>query len=107
MFRNSKESNIALFLKIANLDRPETFDDVPTYVLIPSFILSELNTAFSIGIFIMLPFMLIDMLVSAVLMSMGMIMLPPIMISLPFKLIVFLLVDGWNLIIGNLVRSFG
>ncbi len=107
MFKNADEDNIGLFMNVANLERPETFEDVPTYVLVPSFILSELKTAFQMGIFIMIPFMLIDMLVSATLMSMGMIMLPPVMISLPFKIIVFLLIDGWNLVIGNLVQSFG
>lgn len=107
MFKQTRPNDIALFLKTANLPRPRTTDDVPTYVLVPSFILSELRTAFSMGILIMLPFMIIDMIVSATLMSMGMIMLPPVMISLPIKIIVFVLVDGWGLIVGNLVKSFG
>ena len=86
---------------------PETFADVPTFALIPAFILHELTVAFKIGILLFIPFIVIDMVVASTLMSMGMIMLPPIMISLPFKLILFVLVDGWHLICGSLMKSFG
>ncbi len=98
---------VALFMRMAGLSRPRTLADVPTYVLIPSFILHELTVAFKIGILLFIPFIIIDMVVASTLMSMGMIMLPPIMISLPFKLILFVLVDGWNLITQQLVASFG
>ena len=107
MFKQTRESDLALFVGLAKLDRPETRRDVPTHVLIPSFILSELKTAFQIGFLIFLPFLVIDIVVSATLMSMGMVMLPPIFISLPFKILLFVLVDGWNLVTESLVRSFG
>jgi flagellar biosynthetic protein FliP len=98
--------NIRLFMAMRGLDRPETLADVPTYVLIPAFILSELTIAFKIGILLFIPFIVIDMVVASSLMSMGMIMLPPVMISMPFKLILFILVDGWGLLTDQLVRSF-
>jgi flagellar biosynthetic protein FliP len=98
--------NIRLFMAMRGLDRPETLADVPTYVLIPAFILSELTIAFKIGILLFIPFIVIDMVVASALMSMGMIMLPPVMISMPFKLILFILVDGWGLLTDQLVRSF-
>jgi flagellar biosynthetic protein FliP len=98
--------NINLFMNMAGLEKPETFADVPTYVLIPAFVLHELTVAFRIGIYIYIPFIIIDMVVASVLMSMGMIMLPPVMISMPFKLILFVLVDGWTLLIRQLVMSF-
>ncbi|MDR2534693.1 MAG: flagellar type III secretion system pore protein FliP [Treponema sp.] len=98
--------NIRLFMTMRGLNRPETLADVPTYVLIPSFILSELTIAFKIGILLFIPFIVIDMVVASALMSMGMIMLPPVMISMPFKLILFILVDGWGLLTNQLVRSF-
>ncbi|MCL2809587.1 MAG: flagellar type III secretion system pore protein FliP, partial [Treponema sp.] len=98
--------NIRLFMAMRGLDRPNTLADVPTYVLIPAFILNELTVAFKIGILLFIPFIVIDMVVASVLMSMGMIMLPPIMISMPFKLILFILVDGWGLLTEQLVRSF-
>jgi flagellar biosynthetic protein FliP len=98
--------NITLFMNMAGLEKPETFADVPTYVLIPAFVLHELTVAFRIGIYIYIPFIIIDMVVASVLMSMGMIMLPPVMISMPFKLILFVLVDGWTLLIRQLVMSF-
>jgi flagellar biosynthetic protein FliP len=102
----SNPANIRLFMAMRGLDRPETLADVPTYVLIPAFILSELTTAFKIGILLFIPFIVIDMVVASALMSMGMIMLPPVMISMPFKLILFILVDGWGLLTDQLVRSF-
>jgi len=101
-----RPENIRLFMAMRNLDRPDTLADVPTYVLIPAFILNELTVAFKIGILLFIPFIVIDMVVASALMSMGMIMLPPIMISMPFKLILFVLVDGWGLLTDQLVRSF-
>jgi len=98
--------NIRLFMSMRNLPKPNTLADVPTYVLVPSFILNELTVAFKIGILLYIPFIIIDMVVASILMSMGMIMLPPVMISMPFKLILFVLVDGWGLLTQQLVRSF-
>ncbi|MDR2768809.1 MAG: flagellar type III secretion system pore protein FliP [Treponema sp.] len=108
MFRQmqGRPENIRLFMRMRGLDRPQNFADVPTYVLIPAFILSELTVAFKIGIMLFIPFIVIDMVVASALMSMGMIMLPPVMISMPFKLMLFILVDGWSLLTGQLVRSF-
>lgn len=109
MFRQLDENyeNIELFMRMADLPKPNVRGDVPTYVLIPAFILNELTIAFMIGILLFIPFIIIDMVVASTLMSMGMIMLPPVMISMPFKLILFVLVDGWNLIIMKLVEGFG
>ncbi|WP_020612470.1 flagellar type III secretion system pore protein FliP [Sediminispirochaeta bajacaliforniensis] len=98
--------NIQLFMRMRGLGKPENFSQVPTYVLIPSFVLHELTVAFKIGILLFVPFIIIDMVVASTLMSMGMIMLPPVMISLPFKLILFVLVDGWDLITQQLILSF-
>lgn len=98
--------DLALFIEIAGLERPNTRDDVPTTVLIPAFIISELRIAFQIGFIIYIPFLIIDMVVASTLMAMGMMMLPPVFISLPFKIILFVLVDGWYLLVGSLVRSF-
>jgi len=108
MYRQMSGSpeNIRLFMSMRGLDRPQTLADVPTYVLIPSFILHELTVAFKIGILLFIPFIVIDMVVASILMSMGMIMLPPVMISMPFKLILFVLVDGWGLLTDQIVRSF-
>jgi len=106
MVRNTREKDLALFFRIRKLDNPQNIEDVPLTVALPAFIISELKTAFQIGFLLYLPFLVIDMVVASVLMSMGMMMLPPVMISLPFKLLVFVLVDGWNLLIGNLVASF-
>ena len=92
---------------MAKIERPKTKDDVPTYMLIPSFIMSELNTAFKIGFVIFLPFLVIDIVVSSILVSMGMLFLPPTMIALPFKLVLFVMVDGWYLLVRSLVMSFG
>ncbi|MDR2102343.1 MAG: flagellar type III secretion system pore protein FliP [Treponema sp.] len=103
--RNNTD-NISLFMVMRGLDRPETLADVPTYVLIPAFILNELTVAFKIGILLFIPFIVIDMVVASALMSMGMIMLPPVMISMPFKLILFILIDGWGLLTDQIVRSF-
>ncbi|MDR0669239.1 MAG: flagellar type III secretion system pore protein FliP [Treponema sp.] len=102
----TKPDNIRLFMAMRGLDQPDTLADVPTYVLIPAFILNELTVAFKIGILLFIPFIILDMVVASALMSMGMIMLPPVMISMPFKLILFILVDGWGLLTDQLVRSF-
>jgi len=105
MIRNTREKDLALFLRIRKLDNPQTVKDVPLSVVIPAFIISEIKTAFEIGFLLFLPFLVIDMVVASILMSMGMMMLPPVMISLPFKILVFVLIDGWNLLIGNLIAS--
>lgn len=107
MFTQTRDQDLALFVKLAKIETPKTRADVPSTVLIPAFIISELKTAFQIGFIIYLPFLVIDMVVSSVLMAMGMMMLPPVMISLPFKIMLFVLVDGWGLLIGSMVRSFG
>ncbi|MGK0289773.1 MAG: flagellar biosynthetic protein FliP [bacterium] len=106
MVRYTREKDLGLFVKIAKIKRPRTISDVPVWVVIPAFITSELKTAFMIGFLIYIPFLVIDMVVSSVLMAMGMMMLPPVMISLPFKLMLFVLVDGWYLIVGSLVKTF-
>ncbi|MDR2471260.1 MAG: flagellar type III secretion system pore protein FliP [Treponema sp.] len=110
MFRqmrsDSGRDNIRLFMAMRGLPRPVSAADVPTYILIPAFILNELTVAFRIGIYLFIPFIVIDMVVASALMSMGMIMLPPVMISMPFKLMLFVLVDGWGLLTNQLVRSF-
>jgi flagellar biosynthetic protein FliP len=102
----TKPENIRLFMSMRGLPKPTSLADVPTYVLVPAFILNELTKAFEIGILLYIPFIIIDMVVASILMSMGMIMLPPVMISTPFKLILFVLVDGWGLLTQQLVRSF-
>ncbi|HRK07116.1 MAG TPA: flagellar type III secretion system pore protein FliP [Pseudobdellovibrionaceae bacterium] len=107
MFNQTREADLALFLKLGKVENVKTRQDVPTTVLVPAFIISELKTAFQIGFIIFLPFLVIDMVVASVLMAMGMMMLPPIVISLPFKIMLFVLVDGWTLLIGSMVRSFG
>ncbi len=106
MFRQTKEKDLALFVKLSKIARPNTQEDVPTYVLIPAFMISELTTAFQMGFMLYLPFLVIDMVVASILMAMGMLMLPPVMISLPFKLLLFVLVDGWSLVVTSLVQSF-
>jgi len=106
MFKQTREQDIELFAKFAQLEKPKTRDDLPTYVLIPSFLISELRTAFQISFVIFIPFLVIDMVVASVLMSMGMLMLPPVMVALPFKILLFVMVDGWYLIIQSLVASF-
>jgi flagellar biosynthetic protein FliP len=106
MFRQTREKEIMLFTRMAKLERPRNRDDVPTQVLIPAFVINELRIAFTIGFIIYIPFLIIDMVVASVLMSMGMLMLPPIFISLPFKVILFVLADGWYLLANSLVTSF-
>lgn len=107
MFSQTRDADLALFIKLAKVEKPKTRADVPTMVLVPSFIVSELKTAFQIGFIIFLPFLVIDIVASSVLMAMGMMMLPPVVISLPFKIMLFVLVDGWGLLIGSMVKSFG
>lgn len=106
MIKQTREKDVALLVDVARLPRPKSIDDVPTHILIPSFIISEIKTAFQIGFMLYVPFLIIDMVVASVLLSMGMMMLPPIMVSMPFKLMIFVLTDGWYLIIGSLVKSF-
>lgn len=107
MLKQTREADISLFAKLANLPKLEKPADVPMRVLIPAFVTSELKTAFQIAFVIFIPFLVIDMVVASVLMSMGMMMVSPVMVSLPFKLMLFVLVDGWHLVIGSLVQSFG
>lgn len=107
MLSQTREKDLALFLNLSKLPRPRNADDIPTLTLIPAFMISELRTAFQIGFLVFIPFLVVDMVVASVLMSMGMMMLPPVMISLPFKILLFVLVDGWGLVIGSLVKSFG
>jgi flagellar biosynthetic protein FliP len=106
MMRQTRETDLALFLKISNSAAVQSPDDVPLKVLVPSYVISELKTAFQIGFVVFIPFLIIDMVVASVLMSMGMMMVSPAMISLPFKIMLFVLADGWNLLIGSLVQSF-
>lgn len=106
MMGQTREKDIELFLSLSQMPKPQTREDVPTYVLIPAFVVSELKTSFQIGFMLYLPFLVLDMVVASVLMAMGMMMLPPMMISLPFKILLFVLVDGWELVVGSLVKSF-
>jgi flagellar biosynthetic protein FliP len=106
MFKQTRSKDLALFVRLGEVRGARTRADVPTYVLIPAFVISELKTAFQIGFLIFLPFLIIDLVVSSVLMSMGMVMLPPVFIALPFKILLFVLVDGWNLVTQSLVQSF-
>lgn len=106
MFGQTREKDLKMFLEISGTQDVQTQDDIPTSVLIPSFITSELRTAFIIGFVIYIPFIIIDMVVASTLMSMGMMMLPPTTISMPFKILLFIIADGWNLVIGNLVKTF-
>ncbi|WP_295905967.1 flagellar type III secretion system pore protein FliP [uncultured Bdellovibrio sp.] len=107
MFNQTRDSDLALFVKLSKVEKPKTRADVPTMVLVPAFVVSELKTAFQIGFIIFLPFLVIDIVAASVLMAMGMMMLPPVVISLPFKIMLFVLVDGWGLLIGSMVKSFG
>lgn len=106
MFKNTREKDLALFIKLRKEERPKTPEDVSIFTLIPAFMISELKTAFQIGFLLYIPFLVIDVIVSSVLISMGILMLPPMMISLPIKLLLFVLVDGWNLLVVSLVKSF-
>ncbi len=106
MLRNTRESDLALFIGLARIPRPETREQVPLRVVVPAFLISELKTGFQIGFLLFLPFLVIDLVVSSVLLSMGMMMLPPIVVSFPFKVLLFVLVDGWHLVVASIVRSF-
>ncbi len=106
MFEQTDENSLALFVNMAEMERPNNQDDIPIYVLVPAFITNEIKIAFQIGFMIYIPFLMIDMIVASILMSMGMMMLPPVIISLPFKILLFVLVDGWHLIINSLVQTF-
>jgi flagellar biosynthetic protein FliP len=106
MLRQTREADIAVFAKLANQPQMNGPEEVPLKVLVPAYVISELKTAFQIGFVVFIPFLIIDLVVASVLMSMGMMMLSPVIISLPFKLMLFVLVDGWNLMVGSLVRSF-
>lgn len=106
MFEQTRDKDLGLFLNMKGLDSVETLDEIPTHVLVPAFTISELKTAFQMGFIIFIPFLVIDMIVSSTLMAMGMMMLPPVIISMPFKILLFVLVDGWNVIIKSLVLSF-
>ncbi len=107
MLKNTREKDLALMVKLSGDKRPYSPEEVSTITLIPAFMISELRTAFEIGFLLYIPFLIIDMVVASVLLSMGMMMLPPVMVSLPLKLLLFVLVDGWNILVGSLVRSFG
>ena len=106
MLRQVREKDLELFIKLSRMPKPDRVEDVPTQAIIPAFILSELRIAFQIGFLIYIPFLIVDMVVASILMSMGMMLLPPVVISLPFKLILFVLADGWYLVVGSMVRSF-
>ena len=106
MFKQTRKKDLALFLDISGSAKPQNYDEISTIVLISAFVISEIKTAFQIGFIIYIPFLIIDMVVASVLLSMGMMMLPPIMVSLPFKLMLFVLIDGWNLLVGSMIKSF-
>ena len=106
MLKQTREADLALFVKLGKLQRPSAPEDLPMRVVIPAFAISELKTGFQMGFFLFVPFLLIDLVVSTTLLSMGMLQLPPAMISLPFKVLLFVMIDGWNLLVGSVVRSF-
>ena len=106
MFRQTRKKDLALFINISRSQKPHNLDQIPTTILVSAFVISELKTAFQIGFLLYIPFLVIDMVVASVLLSMGMMMLPPFMVSLPFKLMLFVLIDGWNLLVGSMVKSF-
>ncbi len=106
LFKHTREKDLSVFFTITGLERPKNKEEVPTMVLIPAYVISELKTGFQIGFLIYIPFLILDMVVASILLSMGMMMLPPVMVSLPFKILLFVMVDGWNLLIGSLVNSF-
>jgi flagellar biosynthetic protein FliP len=106
MLRQTRQTDLALFVELAKVPRPDGPDDLPMKVVIPAYAISELKTGFQMGFFLFIPFLLIDLIVSTTLLSMGMLQLPPAMISLPFKVLLFVMIDGWNLVVASLVRSF-
>ncbi|MFN7727579.1 MAG: flagellar type III secretion system pore protein FliP [Bdellovibrio sp.] len=107
MLSQTRPADLSLFVRMSKIEKPKTLAEVPTMVLVPAFIISELKTAFQIGFIIFLPFLIIDMVAASVLMAVGMMMLPPIVVSLPLKIMLFVLVDGWALLVGSMVNSFG
>ncbi|WP_457572267.1 flagellar type III secretion system pore protein FliP [Desulfovulcanus sp.] len=106
LFKHTREKDLSIFFSIAKMERPRNKEDVPTMILIPAYLISELKTGFQIGFLLYIPFLILDMVVASILLSMGMMMLPPVMISMPFKILLFVMVDGWNLLVGSLVNSF-
>lgn len=106
LFKHTREKDLAVFLAISGLEKPKTKEEVPTLLLLPAYLISELKTGFQIGFLIYIPFLILDMVIASILLSMGMMMLPPVMISLPFKILLFVMVDGWNLLVTSLVNSF-
>jgi flagellar biosynthetic protein FliP len=106
MLKQTREKDLALFVELGRVPKPQTPDDLPMRVVVPAYVISELKTGFQMGFFLFIPFLLIDLIVSTTLLSMGMMMLPPAMISLPFKVMLFVMIDGWNLLVGSVVRSF-
>jgi flagellar biosynthesis protein FliP len=107
MLKQTREADLALFLELGKVPKPNSADELPMRVVIPAYVISELKTGFQMGFFLFVPFLLIDLVVSTTLLSMGMMQLPPAMVSLPFKVLLFVMIDGWNLLIGSIVRSFG
>ncbi len=106
MFKHVRDEDLRLFINMADIERPDNKQDLPTYILVPAFALSELRAGFIIGFFLFIPFVMMDMIIASVLLSMGMMMIPPMLIALPFKILLFILVDGWNLIVGSIIRGF-
>ena len=106
MSKHTRQKDLDLFLDYTEVERPETIQDIPLTAMVPAFAISEIKTAFQIGFMIFIPFLVIDMVVASILMSMGMMMLPPVMISLPFKILLFVLVDGWYLVVKSILQSF-
>ncbi|QJT10011.1 flagellar type III secretion system pore protein FliP [Oceanidesulfovibrio marinus] len=106
MFKHTREKDLSIFYSITKMDRPESKEDVPTIMLAAGYVISELKTGFTIGFLIYIPFLVLDMVVASILLSMGMMMLPPVMVSLPFKILLFVMIDGWGLLTGSLVNSF-
>ena len=106
MFKHTREKDLSVFYSISKMEAPRSKEEVPTMLLAAAYVISELKTAFTIGFLIYIPFLVLDMVISSVLLAMGMMMLPPMMVSMPFKLLLFVMVDGWNLLVGSLVNSF-
>jgi flagellar biosynthesis protein FliP len=106
MLRQTREADLALFMELGKVPKPQTANELPMTVVIPAYVISELKTGFQMGFFLFVPFLLIDLVVSTTLLSMGMLQLPPAMVSLPFKILLFVMIDGWNLLVGSIVRSF-
>jgi len=106
MLKQTREADLALFIELGKIEKPKTAAELPMRVVIPAYVISELKTGFQMGFFLFIPFLLIDLVVSTTLLSMGMLQMPPAMVSLPFKVLLFVMIDGWNLVVGSIVRSF-